>query len=97
MEWYVQKNSRGDEIAACRSAVVQWGLGGQKVDTSFLIEAAGAAGSFPDIISRTQCPKWQQLQNEQYEADKREATAGSSGGNNGGFFGNLFGGLNRGG
>jgi hypothetical protein len=84
LEWYVRKNGQ-EELLACRKAIVDYGLGGEKVNTNLLIDAFSQVGSDQKfkLFSQEPCAEWRQAQQaeyaayqEAYEASKKGSTSG---------------------
>ncbi len=89
LQWYTKKHGKR-EILACRQSIVNYELGGSKVNSKFMIESAAAAGTVNSIFTRPQrsCKdyrKLQQIQDRDFQAEK--SAAGGGGGGRGWFHG----------
>jgi len=77
LQFYIRKNGK-EQLLSCRKGVVDYNLGGEKVNSNFLIQAATAANDNKNgdlnIFSDKPCDSWVKLQNQQYAEKAANAT-----------------------
>jgi hypothetical protein len=79
-EWYVKKKSGKEELLLCRRSIIKYNVGGEKVDSSFLIETTADAKKVPSIFQGKPCKEITELEDLEYQADKQAYQEANSGG-----------------
>jgi hypothetical protein len=81
LEWYVRKNGH-EELMACRKAIVDYDLGGEKVNSNLMVDAFTnvATNQKFKFFSQQPCDEWRQIQQAEYAIYKEQHESKKSGG-----------------